>query len=95
MQGTPTNGLRGRVEKRLWGATFDNKEIDGISRDEAEAALNYSWDSPSTASRALQLGRDYHQSVSSTQDSYGSVEGSHDMARVAQKRNKNRKRDSH
>ena len=53
--------------------------------------------SPDTASRALQVASNYCQdNVSSTQESYGSVDAALDLGKVAKSRsNKRRKRDDH
>lgn len=79
---TPSKGLRVRGQARLYGVARKDKDIGGISQEDASEALTFAIEHPDVISRHLETAQAYH---SSTQESYGSVEAATDISALAKK----------
>jgi hypothetical protein len=96
---SPSNGLRLRAQRKLYGAAHRNKSLShGITEDDAADALAFAFDEPQEVSKLLRAGQEYTKAESDGdgdgRQSLDSTQGAIDIVRhVKRRKGRNKIRD--
>lgn len=88
---SPSNGLRLRAQRKLYGAAHRNKSLShGITEDDATDALAFAFDEPQEVSKLLRAGQEYTKEESDGdgdgRQSLDSTQGAIDIVRHVKRR---------